>query len=117
MLILFVSVYIYSIRGCGLHCGLDKNTVDLKKHLLLDTYCVVGPTLLAQPTIRIRKLQTSKPKASPRARHYHVCLSTGCALGGPRSLVRQEEESVKRGNKEYILVCSQDDTHATKLFP
>lgn len=65
---------------------------------------------LDQPTTRIQNLPDLKLcEASPCARHYHVCLSTACSLKGTPSLVKEGEESFKRGNKEYISVCSQDD--------
>lgn len=46
---------------------------------------------LAQPISKRPDLQMCE--ASPPARHYHVCLSTACALGGTPSLVKEGEES------------------------
>lgn len=118
MLILFVGTCIYSIREYELYCALDENT-SWNENRSKKEGLHSGPSLayVVQPTTKIWEFQTSKHQASPHARHYHVCLPTACALGGTQSLVRKEEESIKRGNKEYILVCSQDSAHGTKLFP
>ena len=71
---------------------------------------------LARPTSRIWKRPDLKVcEASPRARHYHVCLSTARALRGTPSLVKEAEESFKSGNKAYISVRSQDDVRCRAI--
>lgn len=65
---------------------------------------------LAQPKPSIWNRPDLKVcEGSPRARHYHVCLSTAHCLRGAPSLVKKGEESFKSGNKAYISVQSQDE--------
>lgn len=71
-------------------------------HFLPPTVFPTWPILPNQQPQSKNGQRSKVCEASPRARHYDVCLSPAFSLTGAARLVRTGEESFRGGNKEYI---------------